>query len=206
YNNENDARLVRLMWQQRSDVTTEFFAFINLLNKAGLIDAGSGSLSATELTADECLIFIPTTEALEKAIKDGRVPGISGANATIGSDDFIDMCEVTDAEALKYYLRVYFIPLTTAAITNIPYIGWGENTEEVGGIITARTDTYTGASGAVEMVETKVNIYEEAGRISVAVIDKNTGITGTHVYVTPTYDYFPFMFSDAAAHFIEDVF
>ena len=206
YNNENDSRLVRLMWQQRSDVTTEFFAFINLLNKAGLIDAGSGKLSATELTADDCLMFIPTTEALEKAIKDGRIPGISGANATIGAADFIDMCEVTDAEALKYYLRVYFIPLTTAAITNIPYIGWGENTEEVGGIITARTDTNTGASGAVEMVETKVNIYEEGGRISVAVIDKNTGITGTHVYVTPTYDYFPFMFADGAAHFIEDVF
>lgn len=204
FNYVNDSKLIRLLWSQRNDATTEFFGFINLLNKAEFINTSSQTLAQT-LTADNVLMFIPTTHALEQAIKNGRVPGISAANATVGSEDFFTNCEVTDLEKLQYYLKLYFVPLTTAVITNYPYIGWGENTEAMGGVITCQQDTYENG-GATEIVETKLNIYDDGSKLSVGIADRKTGQVSRRVNVTSTYDYFPFVFQDACAHFIEDVF
>lgn len=204
FSNVNDAKLIRLLWSQRNDATTEFFGFINLLNKADFINASAQTLSQN-LTADNVLMFIPTTQALEQAIKAGRVPGISGQNATVGTADFFSNCEVTDKEKLQYYLKLYFVPLTTAVITNYPYVGWGEDTEAMGGVITCQQDTYDNG-GNTEIVETKMNIYDDGTKLSVGIADRKTGQVSRRVNVTSTYDYFPFVFQDACAHFIEDVF
>ena len=204
FNNVNDAKLIRLLWSQRNDATTEFFGFINLLNKAELINTSAQTLSQT-LTADNVLMFIPTTQALEQAIKAGRVPGISAQAATVGAEDFFAHCEVTDMEKLQYYLKLYFVPLTTAVITNYPYLGWGENTEALGGIITCQQDTQENG-GNTEVIATKMNIYDDGSKLSVGIADRHTGQVTRRVNVTSTYDYFPFVFQDACAHFIEDVF
>lgn len=198
----HDSRFVRLMWMQRLDATTEFFGFINLLNKAGLIDTRGYALN---FTADNCLMFVPETAVLEQAIKEGRVPGISGAAATVGAEDFFDNCEVTDAEALQYYLKLYFCPISTAVVTNYPFLGWGENTEELGGVITCQTDEIEN-NGVTEIVETKLNIYDEGTKLSVGIADRQTGVVARRVDVTPAYDYFPMTFADGCVHFIADVF
>lgn len=204
YDNITDKNAIALMWQQHTDATTDFFGFINLLDKAKLIE--NQALSATNLTADECLMFVPMTQPLETAIKANRVPGIDGSQATVGAPDFFDNCTITDLEALQYYLRVYFIPMTTAVITNYPYVGWGENTEADGGIITCRTDTKNNADGSVEISETKVNIYDNGSGLSVGVVDKTTGITGNRVNVSDKYYNLPLIFQDGAVHFLTDVF
>lgn len=204
YTNTNDSRLIRLMWQQRLDASTEFFGFINLLNVARFINTNTQAL-AQDLTADDVLMFIPTTTALEQAIKDGRVPGIDGSAATVGSETFFTDCTVTDLDRLQYYLRLYFVPQTTAVITNFPYVGWGEDTESLGGLITCQTDTYE-ADGNTEVVETKLNVYDEGARLTVGVADRATGAVSRRVAVSGAYDYFPFVFDDACAHFIDDVF
>lgn len=192
-----------LMWGQRTDTSTEFYGFINLLSKAGLLESGGNSL---QFTADACLTFIPETQALEQAIKDGRIPGIDGSAATVGSTDFFDNCTITDSDALQYYLKVYFIPMSTAVMTNYPYLGWGENTEELGGVITCQMETFPNPDGSTEILETKVNIYDEGSKLTVGVADRATGIVNRRVDVSPTYDYFPFIFADGCVHFIEDVF
>lgn len=198
YDNINDSRLVRLMWQQHTDVTTDFFGFINLLNKAGLLTTSSGTLS---FTADECLMFIPETNAIKNAICEGRIPGITAGNVNDDLSVFFDNCVISDLDALQYYLKAYFIPMTTAVITNYPFVGWGENTESDGGIITCQTIEKPLDDGSVEITETKMNIYDNGNSLSIRLVggDKTINVSGK-------YDYLPFVFADGAAHFITDVF
>lgn len=193
---------LNLMWAQRTDISTEFYGFINLLGKAGMLASGGGTLS---FTADACLTFIPETRVLEQAITDGRVPGIDGSAAAVGSEDFFTNCNVTDADALQYYLKQYFIPMTTAVINNYPYLGWGEKTEDLGGLITCQTDITPNPDGSTEILETKMNIYDEGTKLTIGVADRNTGAVSRRVNVSSAYDYFPFIFADGCFHFIEDV-
>ena len=51
-----------------------------------------------------------------------------------------------------------------------------------------------------------MNIYDDGTALYCAIIDRNTGVDGHRVKVSGAYDYFPFVFEDGPAHFIEDVF
>ena len=202
-----DSRLVRLMSSQRSDKDTEFFAWINLLVKAGIVDPGSGTLAST-FTLESCFMVIPTTEVLENAILAGSIPGVrkmDGTNPTVGDAAFFDYIEITDNAALTEYLKLYFVPLSTAPFSNYPYLGWGENTADYGGLPTLQQETVTEGSSIV-IISTNMNVYEDGGALYVAIADRNTGIDGKRVKVSGAYDYFPFIFEDGPAHFIEDVF
>jgi hypothetical protein len=133
---------------------------------------------------------------LEKAIKAGEIPGISGANATVGQDDFISSCEITDETSLQKYLKRYFVPLSTAVITHYPYVGWGENTESQGGLVTLDQQT-TVNNGQVSIVSTNLNIYDDGTKLTVGVAGSSKRVS-----VTADYDYFPFIFVDGPAHFL----
>ena len=50
-----------------------------------------------------------------------------------------------------------------------------------------------------------MNIYDDGSAISIQATDHLTGRTSQRVRVTADYDFFPFVYEDAAAHFIEDV-
>ena len=203
FSNINDSRLIRLMYAQRADETSEFFGWVNLLDKAGVINHSSQRL-ATDFTADECLMFIPVTQAVEQAIVDGRIPGITANDAEVGSPEFFTNTEVTDAEALQEYLKLYFVPLLTAVITNYPYVGWGEDTAAQGGLITLQQRERIVDGEVVGVSSTNMNIYDDGTRLSIGIIG-NGGAVSRRVNVTDTYDYFPFIFDDVVAHFIEDV-
>lgn len=199
YNNINDNYLVRQMWGLRNDTSTDFYGWINLLNKAGMFVTASQTIS---IMAESSLMFIPVTQAVEQGIIDGRIPGIEADGATVGSEDFFDHVTVTDAEKLQYYLAQYFVPLSSAVITNYPYVGWGEDTASLGGLI-----TYQQSQDATNnILSSRLNVYDDGARLSVTTTDHLTGTTSKRVYVTPDYDYFPFVYEDGAAHFIEDVF
>lgn len=205
YSSQNNSRLIRLMINNRTDTETEFFGWINLLNKAGLTNLTGGSLSPT-FTQESCFMLIPTTNVLENAILANRIPGITaGAGASVGSATFFDNVEITDAAALTEYLKLYFVPLSTAPFSNYPYLGWGENTADYGGLPTLQQEITT-VNGTVTILSTNMNIYDDGTSLYCAIKDRNTGVDGHRVKVSGAYDYFPFVFEDGPAHFIEDVF
>ena len=51
-----------------------------------------------------------------------------------------------------------------------------------------------------------MNIHDDGTALSAAIIDRQTGIEGKRVQFSAKYDFFPFVFEDGPAHFIEDLF
>ena len=195
--------MVSLMISNRNDVTTEFYGWINLLIKAELTNNSAGKIN---FMLENCLMLIPTTEALEKAIVDKRVPGVEASGATVGSDTFFDNITITDSEALTNYVKNYFVPLSTASINEYPYVGWGEDTKATSdkGLITYR-QTLDFATGNV--TASKINIYETTeGTLVVTLTDYTTGEEGKRVKVYGGYDFLPFIFEDGPVQLLEDVF
>lgn len=206
FSNINDSRIIRLMYGQREDATSDFYGWVNLLDKAGVINHSSQRL-ATDFTAEDCLMFMPLTNAVEQAIIDGRIPGIAANEDTeAGTPDFFDNVEITDNEALVEYLKLYFVPLSTAVITNYPFLGWGEDVSAQGGLITLQQTERLINDEQTEIVTTNMNIYDDGTRLSVGIINPQTGNVSRRVNVSGAYDYLPFIFEDHVAHFIEDVF
>lgn len=202
YSSENNNRLVRLMINQRTDETTEFYGWINLLNKAGLTNTSGGTLT---FMLENCLMLIPTTSAIEEAIVAGKIPGVAASGAAVGSNTFFDNIEVTDAAAFEDYAKLYFVPLSTASFNNYPYIGWGENTASYGGLVTLQQEV-TSVGGVTEIVSTNMNIYDDGTSLYAAIIDRSTGVDGARVKISAAYDYLPFIFEDGPAHFLEGAF
>ncbi len=205
YSAVNDNKMIRLMATNRTDASTEFYGWINLLIAAGIVDPGSGSMSTSFTVEQSHLMFIPTTQALENAIIEGKIPGVQANGAVAGSSAFFDNVQITDGAALTEYLKLYFVPLSTAPITNYPYIGWNENTAELGGLPTLQSETTLVGSSYV-ITSTNMNIYDDGTALYCTIIDRNTGAEGKRVKVSGAYDYFPFVYEDGPAHFIEDVF
>lgn len=191
YNN-----FLTMMWSLRTDDTTDFYGWINLLNKSGLVN-NTGQMA---LMTESSLMFVPTTRILEQAILDGKLPGIKAADdAVAGSADFFANCEVTNQDVLQTYLLSYFVPLSSAVMSNYPYPGWGENTKEYGGLITFDQDAEKSD------IATRLNIYDDGTRLSVTRTPINTATESPRVMVSDAYDTFPFIFEDGCVHFIEDV-
>lgn len=203
YASQNNNRLVRLMINNRSDNTTEFFGWVNLLNKAGFVNTSGGLFTFMN---ESCFMLIPTTEAVEKAVIEGRVPGVTAtAGAIVGDATFFDNIEITDAAALQEYIKLYFVPLSTASFTNYPYLGWGETTNSTGGLITLQQEIKI-EGGSVVIESTNMNIYDDGQSLYATIIDRATGIDGKRIKLSAAYDYLPFVFEDGPAHFVEDMF
>lgn len=185
-----------LMWGQHLDESTEFYGWINLLNKAGLVT----NAGLMPLMTESSLMFVPTTMAVEQAILDGKLPGVRALDGAVAGDAaFFSNCEITDQEALQTYLLSYFVPLSSAVMSNYPYPGWGENTKQYGGLITFDQDEEQSD------IATRLNIYDDGTRLSVTRTPMGGTTESAPVMVSDTYDTFPFIFEDGCVHFIEDV-
>lgn len=196
YTSSRFNKFMSMMWGLHTDETTEFFGWINLLNKSGLVN----NTGLMPLMTESSLIFVPTTKALEQAILDGRLPGIKAdTEAVTGSADFFTHCEVTEYATLQTYLLSYFVPLSSAVMSNYPYPGWGENTKQYGGLITFDQDAEQ------SNISTRINIYDDGNRLSVTRTPMGSTTESARVIVSDTYDTFPFIFEDGCIHFIEDV-
>ncbi len=89
-----------------NDTRYSYYAFSQLLKKAGLLV--NGNIPSIK---GRYIAFIPTNEAIEKALTEGRLPGAKG---TTLSGEF-------DQAVLKAYLSNYFIDANS--ITTYPYPG-----------------------------------------------------------------------------------
>lgn len=202
YSTQNNKSIVSLMLANRGDVNSDFYGWINLIFKAGLANSSAGTFSFMN---ESCMMFIPTTQAIENAIVNNKIPGVrAGSGAVVGDAAFFDNIEIDeDTETLEYYLKLYFIPLTTSTTTNYPYLGWGETTPK--GLITLQQDQKR-VNGNIIIETTNMNIDDDGTSLYVSIIDRETGVQGTKVKVSGKYDFFPFVFEDGVVHFIEDVF
>ena len=118
-----------------------------------------------------CLMFIPTNAAVKQAIVAGKVPGITTtATADASTADFFAATTVTDLLALQNYLKVYFVPFSTAVISNFPFLGWGEDTEAEGGLITL--NSWVEIQHGVMVTEAiHLNVYDKGTTMNVKVAD-----------------------------------
>lgn len=192
-------KFVPMMLGNRNDVTKMYYGFIQLLNKADMTDTETQSINAM---IESCLMFIPTTSAIKQAIVDGRIPGIAATTAVTDANFFTN-CTVTKLEDLQYYMKQYFIPLSTATMSNFPYVGWNESNE--GGLMTLQAYDVTDVSGRVTTFTTNMKVTDSGSKLTVQLVDANGVLKGVPVNVVGTYHYFPFIFNDGCVHFIEDV-
>ncbi len=193
-----------LITNQNTDKTSDFYGWYNLLSEARVLSGGN---LASTFVAENCLTFVPKTSAITKAIVEGRIPGITVDAGTAADDaNFFDKVTVTDQQALRYYLVRYFVPLSTAVISNYPYLGWGETTTglENGGLETVQIMDNSGDTPTVGKSYV-LNVYDNGSALSVKTKDLQTGVESQQVNVIPDYDYLPLIFSDGVFHFIADV-
>lgn len=202
YDNSANIQFVSTMWKYQHDATTQFYAWMKLLDKASFIDRNT---HAVTFMSENCLMLVPTTDKLEQAIVDGKVPGITANGASVGDAAFFDNCEITDAAALEYYVKQYFIPLSTAVMSNYPYVGWGEQTQEVGGLITMQSLEVFDDEGKSTITTTNLNIFDDGSKLSVQVIAPEGAAARPVVDVVPDYYYLPFIYDDGCVHIIDGV-
>jgi uncharacterized surface protein with fasciclin (FAS1) repeats len=191
---------IPMMLNNRNQSTTLYYGFVQMLEKAELIDIESQSVIPV---VESSMMFIPTTSAVKQAIYNNKIPGIS-TSTTPDDVNFFAKCTVTNLADLKYYLLQYFIPLSTAIISNFPYVGWQENI--ITGLPTLQSYDVSLGGGKVETRSTRMKITDAGNKISIQSLDyKGIPVNGSWVDVIDTYHYFPFVFSDGCVHFIENV-
>lgn len=191
---------VPMMINNRSQASAVFHGFVQLLEIADMIDIESQSIT---VMVESSLMFVPTTDAIKNGIFSGKVPGISTSSTSIDAPDFFANCTVSNPDTLQYYMLQYFMPLSTAIISNYPFVGWEETT--TGGIPTLQSYDVELEDGKVETKTTKMNVSDANDKLSIQILDNDGNATGKWIDVIDDYHYFPFVFDDGCVHFINDV-
>ena len=194
------SKFVPMMIGNRNNSATIYHGFVQLLELSGLLDFDSQSVLPV---VETCLMFVPSTAAVKQAVQEGRLPGIVSGSATVDDAGYFGKCTVTNADSLQYYLLKYFIPMSTAVISNYPYVGWEENTAE--GLPTLQSYDEPVEGGKVVTITTKIDVSDAGGKLSVQELDNDGNPVGGRVDVVEDYHYFPFIFDDACVHFIKEV-
>lgn len=160
-----------------ADKNYVYHHFSQLLKRAGLV---SGEMLLPSAYG-RFITFIPTNEAIEKAIAENRIPGITdGAFDADGN-----LSGTIDQTALRNYMYSYFIIMGDNGITSYPYVGSN-----------MKSGTYR-----PHLPEAKGLVYTDDGsRLSVRL----EGSSNT-CHVVDTYDQFPFAFENCCFHLIDDV-
>lgn len=191
---------IPMMLNNRNQSDAIFYGFIQLLDKADLIDTESQSVIPV---IESSLMFVPTTEATKTGILSGKIPGISTTSTDINDASFFDNCTVSNMDTLQYYMLQYFIPLTTAIISNFPYVGWEEVTTN--GLPTLQSYDVYQEDGKVEVKTTKINVTDANNKLSIQVLNSDGNPIGDWIDVIGDYHYFPFVFDDGCVQFIQEV-
>lgn len=152
-----------------------FNSFSQLLKRANMV-IGTEIIG---LSTGRFIAFIPTNEAIATALSQNLIPGIT--NGTVAADGTIT-AESIDVLVLQEYLYSYFLRSPETVITTYPFPG-----------STMRSGVYTTVSGS------KLRYTDSGSGLSVQLEDRQ------QVNVMPTYDYFPFAYSDGGFHLIEAI-
>lgn len=160
-----------------------YFVFAQLMRTAGLfqlMEDGKTYAWWPDLLG-RMVAFIPTNNALAKALQEGKISGIEGS---VDGNGVVN-ATVTDANALRAYLLNYIFNSTlTPQVSGCPYIG---------------SDTWI------------PGVYHSIMGMAVNYSDNGSSLslrwgTGSVCNVVSEYEYFPFAFSDGAFHIIDGVF
>lgn len=186
-----------LQYSNRNDTTMRFQGFAQLLSKAGMFTS-----STYNFVLEDCMLFVPETQAVKAALEANAIPGIAydlttASNTTMA---FFDHYKVTDAAALKDYLMSYFIPVSTAGVSNFPYVGWNEFNPA--GYATLQSKEVLDANNKPVLVTAMMDIRDSGGKLSVRLMKSGQSF----IDVVDDYHYFPFVFDDACVHFIKACF
>lgn len=183
------------------DNTTLFWGWSNLLYKGGLYN----SSEKLDFLVDNCMQFVPTTDVLEQAIVNGEIPGVDANGAIVGDGVFFNTILITDKDALREYVKQYFVPLSTMTVTNYPYLGWGENTKALGGLNTLNMETKL-VDGMLTDVANTLNLYDDGSALFATITDRKTQVEGKKVKIRGDFSYLPLIFSDGPVYFLERCF
>jgi len=167
------------------------------MKNAGLYKQSSFNLLTTEKTF---LMLIPTTSAIRTALLDNKIPGIQLSVNYDPLQSLFQQVTVTNIEVLQAYLKNYFIPLSTAGISNYPYLGWGENTSK--GMTTLNEQEIVGADNRVTTKITTVEIKDFGNSLKARLQENGQD----YIDLLPDYHYFPFIFTDGCVQFLEKCF
>jgi SSS family solute:Na+ symporter len=75
---------------------------------------------------ENCLMFVPTTQALARAIVEGLIPGTTVADGTtVNDEDFFTKVTVTDRQQLRFGRWMVVLAGIGALGVAILYISWG---------------------------------------------------------------------------------
>jgi len=200
--NPKDSRILYpsfavLMASCSVDETLPYAGFYNLMKSAGLYNKLNFNLFTTEYSF---LMLIPTTSAVSTALLNNSIPGISVSSSYDNTKSIFTQLTVTDKTALQAYLKNYFIPLSTAGISNYPFLGWGENTSK--GMQTLNEQEVVDASNRVTTKITTVEVKDFGSSLKVKLLENGEG----YIDVTSDYHYFPFIFTDGCVQFLEKCF
>lgn len=159
--------------------TLPYYEFGHLLEEAGLSSAKEKTLSVLKEKGEEepFIVFVPTNEAIQKAIRESKIPGVDPDGS------------IKDKEVLAAYLSCYFIRVDDSNLSDYPYVGSGINKTCL---------TYAPEANG-ESPYRKISVLDDGERISIS------NQKGDQVYVTATYDQFPFVYKDGCLHFIDGV-
>lgn len=167
-----------------ADHNYAYYCFAQLLNKANLV---SDQSLVNLFGKGRFIAFIPTNDAIQRALAENRIPGATGASF----DSEGKLTGTFDATLLANYLNSYFITSDKNTISSYPYI---DSNFKSGRYWSERV------AGAVGETAPQL-IYTDNG-ISLSI--QLEGYKECHV--VSTYDYFPFAYEDGCFHLIDDVF
>lgn len=191
----------QLMYNNQLDTLLPFYGFVNLMLLADLYTEAKFNFVPE---GESCLMLIPSTEAVFKAIQAKSIPGLSfDADAYQAGNHIFDCCSLADDSAtyeMQMYLKEYFIPLSSAGISHYPYPGWKEDTSK--GMETLNIiEIYDETSSRVTYQSVKVVLTDKGDKLSVRLLEDDKEIE-----VTSDFHYLPFVFEDGCVHFINDMF
>lgn len=194
------SKFQQMMQNNRIDNTLPYYAFVNLLIEASMYNGANFNFTEA---AESYLMLIPGNQAVFDAIQGGSLPGLNfDAAAYAGGADIFECCSVRDTglDSLQMYLKEYFVPLSSAGITNYPYLGWGETTTK--GMQTANTiEIYDENTGKVSYQSVKVVVTDQGDKLTVKLLDGDKTID-----FCGDYHYLPFVFEDGCVQFINGMF
>ena len=227
--NENAlyAKFIPMAYLHRNDEGTLFQGFIQLLLLANMIDEQAQTMN---YMTEKCMMFVPTTEAVKRAIVGGYMPYVKPTEGlTMDDSDFWSKLIVPEDGSeeqtrFQHYMLEYFYPESTAPITEYPYPGFladseGDNYEYEGDwqsdFVPSIADISVTPSKSVYM-----RIFDYGGNegfafrlqacvINPSWIDPNNPSPQSHLKLVPfltDYDSLPFVFDDGCVHFINDIF
>lgn len=164
----------------------KYYGISQLLIAAGMVDSNAGTIPTVK--GLHYILFAPTNEAIENALKTDAIPGVSGGTL-YGAGGLFEY-ESCDKNVLKNYLQKYFFSSNMNVISGYPYIG----------------STYKNGLRLWAMNGEDVLYYDDGASLSIKDGEQSEASTGKTINIISDYHYFPFAFNDGCIHFIEDVF